>query len=51
MLLLNAGAAIYCANLAVDLAAGIELAKATISSGGAQQKLDDLIQLTQGLNA
>jgi anthranilate phosphoribosyltransferase len=51
MLLLNAGAAIYCANLAVDLAAGIELAKATISSGSAQQKLDDLIQLTQGLNA
>ena len=47
MLLLNAGAAIYCANLA----AGIELSKAIISSGGAQQKIDDLIQLTQGLSA
>jgi len=51
MLLLNAGAAIYCANLAIDLATGIEQAKVAISSGRAKQKFDDLIQLTQGLNA
>ena len=51
MLLLNAGAAIYSADLAVDLAAGIEQARIAISSGGARQKLDDLIQYTQGLNA
>jgi anthranilate phosphoribosyltransferase len=51
MLLLNAGAAIYCANLAIDLATGIEQAKVAISSGSAKQKFDDLIQLTQGLNA
>lgn len=50
MLLLNAGAAIYCADLAVDLAAGIEQAKVAIHSGAAKQKFDDLIQLTQGLN-
>jgi anthranilate phosphoribosyltransferase len=48
MLLLNAGAAIYSADLAVDLAAGIEQAKIAISSGAAQQKLDDLIKFTQG---
>jgi anthranilate phosphoribosyltransferase len=51
MLLLNAGAAIYCADLAVDLASGIEQARQAITSGAAQQKLDDLIQLTQGFNA
>ena len=51
MLLLNAGAAIYSADLAIDLAAGIEQARAAISSGAAQQKLDDLIQLTQGFNS
>ena len=51
MLLLNAGAAIYCADLAVDLAAGIEQAKWVINSGSAQRKLDDLIHLTQGFNA
>ena len=51
MLLLNAGAAIYCADLAVDLAAGIEQAKRVINSGSAQRKLDDLIHLTQGFNA
>lgn len=50
MLLLNAGAAIYCADLAVDLAAGIAQARQAVSSGAAQQKLDDLIQFTQGLN-
>ena len=51
MLLLNAGAAIYCADLAVDLAAGIEQAKRVINSGSAQRKLDDLVHLTQGFNA
>ncbi|WP_443630083.1 anthranilate phosphoribosyltransferase [Candidatus Njordibacter sp. Uisw_056] len=51
MLLLNAGAAIYSADLAIDLAAGIEQARAAISSGAAQQKLEDLIQLTQGFNS
>tara|TARA_B100000780_G_C21012891_1_gene405687 strand:- start:62 stop:220 length:159 start_codon:yes stop_codon:yes gene_type:complete len=50
MLLLNAGVAVYCADLAVDLAAGIEQAKRAISSGEAQQKLDSLIEFTQGLN-
>jgi anthranilate phosphoribosyltransferase len=49
-LLLNAGAAIYSADLVVDLATGIEQARIAISSGAAQQKLDDLIQFTQGLN-
>jgi anthranilate phosphoribosyltransferase len=51
MLLLTAGAAIYSADLAVDLAAGIEQARVAIISGAAQQKFEDLIQYTQGLNA
>jgi anthranilate phosphoribosyltransferase len=51
MLLINAGAALYCANLAQDLGAGIEKARQVIANGGAQQKFEDLIQLTQELNA
>jgi len=50
MLLLNSGAAIYSADLAPDLAAGIEQARTAVSSGAAQQKFDDLIHMTQGLN-
>jgi anthranilate phosphoribosyltransferase len=50
MLLFNAGAAIYTADLAADLATGIEAARQAISSGAAQEKLDQLVALSQGFN-
>jgi len=43
---LNAGAAIYAADLADSLAAGVQKAQAVLADGGAQQKLDDLVRLT-----
>lgn len=46
---LNAGAAIYAANLAEDLAQGVEKAKAVIADGSAKQKLADLISQTQSM--
>jgi anthranilate phosphoribosyltransferase len=44
---LNAGAAIYAANLTDDLAAGVERAKAVLNSGVAVDKLQDLVQFSQ----
>lgn len=48
---LNAGAAIYAADLAPDWAEGIERANAVIESGAARRKLDELVQLTRQLSA
>lgn len=42
IVIMNAGAAIYCANLAESLEAGIEKAKELISSGAAKEKLSAL---------
>lgn len=47
IVLFNAGAAIYLAGLANDLAAGIELADEAIRNGTARKKLDELVHLTQ----
>ena len=41
---LNAGAAIYAADIASNLSAGIEQAQALLDNGLAQQKLDELIR-------
>ncbi len=46
IVILNAGAAIYTAGLADDLANGMEKAKEAIASGTAKQKLTDLIAFT-----
>ncbi|MGX2041167.1 anthranilate phosphoribosyltransferase [Methylocaldum sp. MU1018] len=46
---LNAGAAIYAANLADSLEAGVERAKATIDDGSARRKLDALIEFSQSI--
>ncbi len=46
---LNAGAAIYAANLTDSLAAGVDRARQVLESGSAKQKLDDLIELTTSL--
>ena len=45
--LLNAGAALYTANLASDIASGIELARKTVASGAAKAKLEAFIRATQ----
>ena len=44
---LNAGAAIYVANLSSDLAAGVEKAKKILTSGLAMEKLIELVNFTQ----
>ena len=44
---LNAGAALYTANLAPDLAQGVERAKALLASGAARAKLDEFVRFTQ----
>ncbi len=46
---LNAGAAIYAANLTDDLAAGVERAKAVLKTGDALGKLEQLAQFTQSV--
>ncbi len=43
---LNAGAAIYVAGLAADIAAGVEKAKQSIASGAAAERLQKLIKLS-----
>ncbi|EQD51354.1 anthranilate phosphoribosyltransferase [mine drainage metagenome] len=49
VVLLNAGAALYVAGLAADLAAGIARARAAIDSGGARARVDAFIAATQRL--
>ncbi|WP_348945070.1 anthranilate phosphoribosyltransferase [Chitinibacter sp. FCG-7] len=49
IVLLNAGAAIYAANLAVTLEDGINAANEMLVSGAAKAKLDALVKFTQGL--
>jgi anthranilate phosphoribosyltransferase len=43
---LNAGAALYAANLADSLKGGLALARAAIASGAARRKLDELVAAT-----
>jgi anthranilate phosphoribosyltransferase len=47
IVLLNAGAAIYAANLTDTLTAGIEKARQVIASGEAKAKLNTLIAYSQ----
>ena len=47
IVLLNAGAALYAANVADSMLAGIELARAAIDSGAAKAKLGQLIRYSQ----
>ncbi len=46
IVLLNAGAAIYAANLTDSLQAGIEVAKQVVENGTAREKLDALVSVT-----
>jgi anthranilate phosphoribosyltransferase len=47
IVLLNAGAAIYAADLTDTLEAGVECAKSAIDDGSARRKLDSLVEFTQ----
>ncbi|MEE8321412.1 MAG: anthranilate phosphoribosyltransferase [Gammaproteobacteria bacterium] len=47
---LNAGAAIYAADITDDLGQGIMKADETIASGAAREKLDQLVAYTNGMN-
>ncbi len=49
IVILNAGAALYAANVAKSMKAGIDLARQAIDSGAAQGKLEQLVSTTQGL--
>jgi len=44
---LNAGATLYVADLAPDIASGIAMAKAAIASGAARNTLDQFVEATQ----
>jgi len=47
IVVLNAGTALYAANVAPSIASGIELARETIASGRARAKVDELVRFTQ----
>jgi len=47
LVLMNAGAAIYVSGVANTLSAGIEMARDSVSSGLAHEKLKELVQFTQ----
>lgn len=48
---LNAGAAIYAADLSGSLAGGVQRAQAIIDSGAAAERLEQLVELTQRLGS
>jgi anthranilate phosphoribosyltransferase len=47
VVLLNAGAALYAADVATSIAAGIDKARAAIASGAAKAKLDQFVTFTR----
>ena len=51
IVMLNAGTALYAADVAASIAEGIELARAAIASGAARKKLDAFVATTQKLAA
>ena len=51
IVILNAGAALYAANVARDIPEGITQARAVLASGAAQAKLEQLVQVSNRLAA
>ena len=51
IVLLNAGAALYAADVAASIAEGIALARQAIDSGAAKAKLDQLVTVAHALSA
>jgi anthranilate phosphoribosyltransferase len=47
IVILNAGAALYAANVASSIKSGVELARSVIASGAAKSKLDQFVAFTQ----
>ena len=47
IVLLNAGAALYVANLAASVGVGVELARSVVESGAAQRKLEQFVAATR----
>jgi anthranilate phosphoribosyltransferase len=47
IVLLNAGAALYCANLSPSVSEGVRLAREAVASGRARAKLDQFVAVTQ----
>ncbi len=50
IVLLNAGAALYAANVVDSMKAGIDKARAAVESGAARARLDQLVATTQSLS-
>jgi anthranilate phosphoribosyltransferase len=51
IVILNAGAALYAANVADSIQAGIGKAREALASGAAKAKLEQLVKLSQTLAA
>ena len=51
IVLLNAGAALYCANVAGSIPEGVKLAREAVASGAARAKLQQFVATTQRLKA
>ena len=51
IVLLNAGTALYAANLVDSIGAGVARAREAVASGAARAKLEEFIRFTQGLAA
>ena len=51
IVVLNAGTALYVANVAESIQQGITLARDAIASGAARAKLDEFVRFTQGFSA
>jgi anthranilate phosphoribosyltransferase len=50
IVVLNAGVALYAANVAADIPAGIEIARQVLASGAAKAKLDQLVTAAHALS-
>jgi anthranilate phosphoribosyltransferase len=51
IVMLNAGAALYAANVATSIKEGIDLARKAIESGAAKTKLEQFVTFTQKAGA
>jgi len=51
IVILNAGTALYAANVAESIPQGITLAREAIASGAARAKLDEFVRFTQAIAA
>lgn len=51
IVILNAAAALYAANVVSDIPGGLKLARETIASGAARAKLDQFVAMTQKLGS